>query len=156
MLPDYQYRGARAMILLQDRYLREFLVVWRKGKILGITLPKTEDPSYASWEALLHHVLRASRGYVTWISEKLELPEPPIKTPELDSIARDAETYIDQLSDCWSKQFVAIPEERWDLVFKSRWNIDYCLDGMLEHAVMHPIRHTFQIEEWIQKKESDK
>lgn len=42
-LPNYQYRGARAMVLLHERYLREFVATWRKAKTAGIVLPKTED-----------------------------------------------------------------------------------------------------------------
>ncbi len=156
-LPGYTYRGARAMILLQDKYLREFLVTWRKGKALGILVPQTEDPNYESWESILFHVLRASRGYLTWIAEKLELPEPQVGTPpELETINNHADEFLDHLLHVWSKTFVAVPEEKFDSVFKSRWDIDYCLDGMLEHAVMHPIRHAFQIEEWIQEKLASK
>lgn len=31
--------------------------------------------------------------------------------------------------------------------YPSRWKTLYCVDAMLEHAVMHPIRHAFQLEE---------
>jgi hypothetical protein len=31
--------------------------------------------------------------------------------------------------------------------FRSRWNTLYSIDAMLEHAVMHPIRHAFQLDE---------
>jgi hypothetical protein len=33
--------------------------------------------------------------------------------------------------------------------YPSRWRTRYCIDSMLEHAVMHPIRHAFQLEELI-------
>jgi hypothetical protein len=36
-------------------------------------------------------------------------------------------------------------------LFPSRWNVHYCIDAMLEHAVMHPIRHTFQLQELLAK-----
>jgi hypothetical protein len=31
--------------------------------------------------------------------------------------------------------------------FPSPWQTRYAIDAMLEHAVMHPIRHTFQLDE---------
>jgi hypothetical protein len=30
-------------------------------------------------------------------------------------------------------------------IYPSRWGTEYCIDAMLEHAVMHPIRHEFQL-----------
>jgi uncharacterized damage-inducible protein DinB len=27
--------------------------------------------------------------------------------------------------------------------------VSYSVDAMLEHAVMHPVRHRFQIEAWL-------
>ena len=33
--------------------------------------------------------------------------------------------------------------------YPSRWQTRYCIDAMLEHAVMHPIRHAFQLYELI-------
>jgi hypothetical protein len=33
--------------------------------------------------------------------------------------------------------------------YPSHWGTRYCIDSMLEHAVMHPVRHTFQLDELI-------
>jgi len=33
--------------------------------------------------------------------------------------------------------------------YPSRWQTRYAIDSMLEHAVMHPIRHAFQLDELI-------
>ena len=42
-------------------------------------LPKTDDPAYESLDTLLHHVFRAARGYMTWMCEVLELPDPEMQ-----------------------------------------------------------------------------
>jgi len=40
-----------------------------------------------------------------------------------------------------------LTEERADLpAYPSRWGTPYSIDAMLEHAVMHPIRHAYQLE----------
>ena len=36
--------------------------------------------------------------------------------------------------------------------YPSRWQTRYCIDAMLEHAVMHPIRHAFQLEELMRQR----
>ena len=82
-LPEYKWRGARALVILQDKYLRQFIETWKEAKLKQVAMPVTDDHDYASMETLLRHVLRASRGYMTWMCQKLELPDPGIdKTPE--------------------------------------------------------------------------
>ena len=38
-----------------------------------------------------------------------------------------------------------------DKTYTSRWKVEYCIDAMLEHAVMHPIRHEFQLSNLLKK-----
>ena len=148
-LPPYRYRGARACVILHEQKLREFIAVWKEAKAIGtVSLPKTNDQDYASFDHLLQHVLRASRGYITWCCEKLELPDPDVPpTPEAEEIAVQADEYLEVLLEKLRAPLAEVPEERFDEVFQSRWKVDYCIDAMLEHAVMHPIRHAFQLRE---------
>jgi hypothetical protein len=152
-LTDYEYRGARAMVLLHERYMREFLETWKKSREAGIALPTTDDPDYASMAALLRHVLRAARGYMTWMCQMLELPAPEIRSaPEVNAIEGEAESYLDHLLAGWRAPLKSIPEERFHIpTYSSRWKVDYCIDAMMEHAVMHPIRHSMQLEELLAK-----
>ena len=80
-LAAYRYRGARALVILHEQSMRDLLPVWRRAKAARIQLPPTIDPSYASLESLLHHALRASRGYLTWLCEKLNLPDRALTRP---------------------------------------------------------------------------
>jgi hypothetical protein len=148
-MPNYQYRGARAMILMHERYMREFVSTWRRARARGPVLPQTEDPCYASMEALLQHILRAGRGYMVWMCEKLELPDPEINPPpELDRVAEEADAYLEHVLSRWRLPLAAISEERMSHpTYQSRWGMDYSIDAMMEHAVVHPARHTFQLEE---------
>jgi hypothetical protein len=83
------------MIILQEQHLKSFLETWRKAKEKNIRLPETDDKDYESLETLLVHVLRASRGYINWICEKLNLPNPQIEpTPKSDVIEQKANGYL--------------------------------------------------------------
>jgi uncharacterized damage-inducible protein DinB len=150
-LSDYRYRGARAMVLLHEREMRRFVDVWRKAKASGVALPATDDSDYASLEHVLHHVLRAARGYMTWMCEKLELPDPQIEpAPPPEQVAAGAERYLDHLLARWRLPLAAVDEERASRPsYKSRWGMDYSIDSMLEHALVHPVRHSFQLEEML-------
>jgi uncharacterized damage-inducible protein DinB len=140
-------------VLLHERYLREFVATWHGAKTSSLALPATKDPSYESLEALLRHVLRAARGYMIWACEVLELPDPEIRpTPEADAIEAEADKYLDHVLECWRQPLAEVDEERFHRPsYPSRWKVDYCIDAMLEHAVMHPIRHTFQLRELLQQ-----
>lgn len=147
----FKYRGARAMILLHEEELRRFVDTWRRAKASGVKLPKTDDPDYASYDSLLRHVLGASRGYLTWSCEKLGLPDPAVEpAPDAGVIDAHCDRYLAHLLSRWRDPLKDVSEERFNLPeYPSRWRVLYCVDAMLEHAVMHPIRHRFQLEELL-------
>lgn len=150
-LRNYQSRGARALILLHEKAMREFLPVWRRASDSNVRLPATDDPSYASLDTLLHHVLRSSRGYMTWLCEKLTLPDPGIReAPDPDRTAQEAESYMEYLLARWRIPLAGVEDGRLEAIHKTRWGEDMSLGGMLEHAAMHPLRHRFQLEELLE------
>jgi hypothetical protein len=143
----YRSGGARALVLLHDRHLRSCVDAWFEAKKAVVTLPATNDPSYASMDEVLRHVLRAARGYMTWMCEKLDLPDPGIEpAPGPDVIAAEARDYMEHVLGRWRIPLAGVTDEQLDKgIYPSRWGTEYCIDAMLEHAVMHPIRHEFQL-----------
>jgi hypothetical protein len=145
----YRSRAARALVLLHDEHIRRFVRVWKQAKASSVVPPRSEDPAYASMEALLRHVLNAARGYMVWMCEVLELPDPQIRvTPEATALAGEADTYMEHVLEQWRTPLRDVGDDRLERPeYLSRWQTRYCVDAMLEHAVMHPIRHAFQLEE---------
>ncbi len=150
---EYSHRGVRTLTILHERNLREFLQVWQQFTASSRSLPTTHDPSYASPEQLLRHVLGCARHYMVWMCEKLELPDPGIvQVPSAEDIEVRAQEYLDHVVHQWRHPLIHLTEKASDrAVFKSAWGVEYCIDGMLEHAVMHPVRHTFQLRELMEQ-----
>ncbi len=150
-LMHYESRAARALVLMQDTRLREFLPIWREAKLADVVLPETNDPSYASLDKLLVHVLGAARGYMVWMCEVLELSDPGIKsTPGVDRIEAEAEGYLKHVLECWRGPLAEVPGSKLEGdEYTSRWGESFTVDSMLEHAVMHPVRHGFQLQEMV-------
>ncbi len=148
----YLYAGAQAMVQLHEQHLRSFVNTWRKAKELKVILPETTDTDYESLELLLRHILRAARGYITWMCEKLKLPDPAIDpVPEAEKIESAADRYLEHLIERWKHPLAVVPNEKFeDQLYITRWGVDYCIDAMMEHAVMHPIRHEFQLKNLIE------
>ena len=117
----------------------------------SVRLPPTDDPAYLSLEALGRHVLSSAGGYMSWMCEILALPDPRIRSvPDVSAIVRDADDYTEHLLDRWRAPLREVPNEKLATPeYASRWQTRYCIDSMLEHAIMHPIRHAFQLDELL-------
>ncbi len=150
---EYRYGGTRALVILHERQLRKFLVVWRRARKAGVALPETDDPHYASMETLLAHVLGCARHYMVWMCQVLELPDPGIRPePATEVVANEAESYLEHVVERWHAPLAALTEEQaYRPSHNTKWGVEYSIDSMLEHAVMHPLRHRFQLEELIAK-----
>ena len=148
---QYRSRAVRAMVLLHEEHLRRFVHVWRLALASSVSLPLTDDPAYASLEALGRHVLSAAGGYMIWMCEVLALPDPGIRSaPDASAIVRDADDYMEHVLERWREPLREVPGEKLETPeYQSRWQSRYCIDSMLEHAVMHPIRHAFQLDELL-------
>lgn len=155
-LADYKYRGARACVLMHEQFMQDFLDLWWAAKSAEIQLPQTEDPDYQSLDHLLAHVFRAGRGYMTWMCEKLGLPDPGIlPAPSAEEVEEQCDEYLDHLSERWREPLANIPEDAFNAVHKSRWGVEMAIESMMEHAVMHPLRHSFQLEELLSEQAPD-
>ena len=97
-------------------------------------------------------MLSAAGGYMTWMCEVLALPDPGIRSaPEVAAMVRDADDYMEHVLERWRAPLREVSNERLETPeYPSRWQTRYCIDSMLEHAVMHPIRHAFQLDELLQ------
>ena len=149
--PQYRSRAVRALVLLHEEHLRRFVHVWRLALADSVSLPQTDDPNYASLEALGRHVLSAAGGYMSWMCKVLALPDPGIRSaPDASAIVRDADDYMEHVLERWRDPLREVPNEKLETPeYPSQWHTRYCIDSMLEHAVMHPIRHAFQLDELL-------
>jgi hypothetical protein len=149
--PEYRSRAVRALVRLHEEHLRRFHQIWRLALANSVTLPPTDDPAYASLGALGRHVFSAAGGYMIWMCEVLGLPDPGIRLPpEAAAIVQQAEDYMEHVLERWRDPLRDVADEKLETPeYPSRWKTRYCIDAMLEHAVMHPIRHAFQLNELL-------
>ena len=150
-LENYKSRAARALVLLHEKHLCECLEVWGQAKAANLELSETSDENYRSLGTLLEHILGAARSYMVGICKNLELPNPEIRpVPEVNAIEAEADSYLEHVLERWRLLLVAVPDERLEPDPESYYpGMPYWIDAMLEHAVMHPIRHEFQLRELL-------
>lgn len=144
----FRYRGARALTILHDQHLRAFLATWRRAKAQRVTLPVTDHDVYASMETLLRHVLGAAVRYMEWMCRRLELPDPGFgPPPDVEEVAAAPEAFLEHVLARWSLPLRQVEVGRFNEVYESNWGVPHSIEALMEHAVMHPIRHSFQLEE---------
>jgi uncharacterized damage-inducible protein DinB len=131
--------------------MHAFIEVWKRAKQARLALPVTGEEKYRSLDHLLQHVLGSSRKYLTRMYEHLGRPDPQIKpVPQTQDVAAEVDRYSAYLLDRWRTILAGVRDH--DLepeVYTPRMH--YWIDAMLEHAVMHPIRHEFQPEEFLEQ-----
>ena len=151
-LGHYKYRGARALVLLHEQHMHQCLGIWKQAKAANVKLPETNDTDYQSLESLLKHLLGAARGYMVWMCKQLELPDPQIEPPpDPTRVETEADRYLEHVLERWRLPLADVPDDKFGpQAYLSNWGTLYCIDAMLEHAVMHPIRHEFQLRNLIE------
>ena len=144
----FKSNAVRSCVELHEIELNRFFEAWHTFRASGTPLPETSDPSYKSPDHLAGHVFRSARNYLTWIGECLKRPVTDVD-PDTDvvSIARKGRTFVDEVLAAWRRHLAVLEDsELAPATYTSRWGDPYDIEQMLEHAVVHPMRHRIQLE----------
>ncbi|MEP7028305.1 MAG: hypothetical protein ABI960_06900, partial [Candidatus Eisenbacteria bacterium] len=138
----------RSLVELHEQELREFVATWKRFVAAGKPMPDAQgDPDYESPERLVAHVQGSARSYLLWIWEMLEQPVsdlPLVRDPAVIVPALDA--FMDETLEGWRRHLAPLGNEQAsDRQYKSRWGELFTIEQMLEHAVVHPMRHRIQL-----------
>ena len=144
----FRSNAVRSCVELHAIEMNHFFEVWLAFRAAGIELPRSSDPNYASADHLGGHVLRASRNYLTWIGDCVKRPVTDV---DLDndqvSVAAKGRAFLDEVLAAWPRHLERLEDaELAPAAYKSRWGEDYNIEQMLEHAIVHPMRHRIQLE----------
>lgn len=151
-MTEFRSRAVRSLVELHERELHEFIATWRRFCASGCAMPEAHgDPDYESADKLVTHVQAAARGYLTWIREVLEQPitdlpivrDPAIVVPGIDG-------FIAETLEGWRRYLAPLEDAHLaPKQYLSRWGEPHTVEQMLEHAVVHPMRHRIQLERLI-------
>ncbi|RPJ73172.1 MAG: hypothetical protein EHM24_08425 [Acidobacteria bacterium] len=149
----FKSNAVRSLVELHEVELNRFFDVWQTFRATGTALPVTADPNYASADHLGGHVMRAARNYLTWIGACVKRPVTDVDPDnETVSVAGKGRAFLDDVLAAWPRHLASLEDrELSPATYKSRWNEDYSVEQMLEHAVVHPMRHRRQLERLMQE-----
>jgi uncharacterized damage-inducible protein DinB len=111
---------------------------------------QTKDEACRSVQTIMSHVVKAGYGYADYIREQFSIAST---RPQHNLLSRQES--LEQL-DAALEYTVQTLDGRWEMsdeeisrtVIKSRWGAVYDVEGLLEHAIVHILRHRRQIEKF--------
>lgn len=113
--------------------------------------PQTKDEDCRSAQTIMSHVVRAAYGYADYVREQFSVPstrpQPKLlsRRESLEQLAAALRYTVETLEGRWEMS----DEEISGVVINTRWGAGYDLEGMLEHAIVHVLRHRRQMEKFI-------
>jgi uncharacterized damage-inducible protein DinB len=150
------YRNG-AIGALMDEYER---AAWELGRVVEqipddeftrVVDERTEDEDCRSVQTIMSHVVRAAYGYADYMREQFSVestrPQPRLlsRGESLEQLEAALGYTVETLDGRWEMS----AEEIAAIVIKTRWGPVYDAEGMLEHAIVHLLRHRRQIEKFI-------
>lgn len=129
--------------------LHAFLDVWKRFVAAGAPMPEAHgDEDYLSRERIMGHVLLAARGYLTRIGEWLERPVNDVDaTMDPPGAAGRADAFAEAILQAYRRHLASVTREELEpQTHRARWGDLMSVEMLLEHAVVHPMRHRVQLE----------
>jgi uncharacterized damage-inducible protein DinB len=114
---------------------------------------QTNDDDCRSAQTILSHVVRAAYGYADYLREQFSVasarPRHGLLSRQESLAQLDAALAytVETLDGRWEMS----DEEIAGTVINSRWGVAYNVEGLLEHAIVHVLRHRRQIEKFIRR-----
>jgi len=146
---EFKSRAVMSLVELHEQEWRRFWETWDRFVAAGAPMPEARgDADYQSANHLVGHVARAARNYLTWIGDQLGRPVKDVDL-EMDSlkIAPRAKEFVAEVLAAWRRHLPAVEDAELEpTTYKSRWGVPFTIEAMLEHAVVHPMRHRIQLE----------
>jgi len=150
---EFKSRAVRSLVELHEREIQSFLEVWKRFVAADLPMPEANgDESYENRDRLAGHVLMAARGYLTRIGEWVNRPVSDVDaSKDPYEIVRRAPEFADQVLAAYRRHLAEISNEELEpQVHRTRWGDLMSVEGLLEHAVVHPMRHRIQLERLLE------
>lgn len=154
MTKNFRAGAIGALMDEYERAAREFQALIREigeDEFAQIADAKTTDEDCRSIQTVSRHVVMAGYSYANYIRGQFSLaaeavPRAEISHAELSGAIDKMLAYtIETLDGKWEMS----DEEMGKIVINSRWGVTYDLEQLLEHAIVHILRHRRQVEKFL-------
>ena len=155
-LTDYRKGAIGALMDEYERAaaeLKHVIELIPDDEFVRVADSQTNDDDCRSAQTIMAHVVSAGYGYADYIRAVWTIPSArPPKTllprqAALEQFAAMLAYTAQTLEGRWEMS----DEEITGIVIQSRWGVTYDLEQLLEHAIVHILRHRRQLEKFIRQ-----
>jgi len=153
MKTNYRKGGIGAVMDEYDRAaaeLKNLIGKISEADFIKIVDTKTKDDDCRSVQTIVSHVTNSGFGYANYIRDWFSIPK---NSPERKLLSKDEffsrfDKMIEYNSETLEGKWEYPDEEIMKVKMIVRWGPQYDLEQLLEHAVVHILRHRRQIEKF--------
>jgi len=155
MKRSYRAGAIGAMMDELERATNELVAIVQplsKGEFERIRDSQTQDENCRSIQTIVSHVISSGHSYANYIREAFLMHIEPFKKRPLvvDEVASRASEMLQFTVATLEGHWIMDDSEIQSVAIQSRWGTRYDLEQMLEHAIVHVMRHRRQIQRWLQ------
>ena len=121
------------------------------NQFIQIVDTETKDENCRSIQTIMTHVVRAGYGYANYIRNSFSIASTSSDIERLshEQAVTGLEAMLDYTAHTLEGKWELTDEEIDGIRIHSRWGVDYTLEQLLEHAIVHILRHRRQIEKML-------
>ena len=115
--------------------------------------PDTQDENCRSIQTVVSHVVSSGYSYADYVRERFSIPSTRpqkrllLRAEAVPQIRMMMEYTLQTLEGRWEMT----EEEIANMVMRTRWAVTYDMEQLLEHAIVHVLRHRRQIERFLDR-----
>ncbi len=153
MIKNYRKGGIGAVIDEYERAameLKNLITIISESDFVKIVDTDTIDEDCRSVQTIVSHVTNSGYGYADYIRDWFGIPKssPERKLLSKDEFSLRFDKMLAYTSETLEGKFEYSDEEVMKVKMIVRWGPQYDLEQLLEHAVVHILRHRRQIEKF--------
>lgn len=113
--------------------------------------PRTEDEACRSVQTIVSHVVNAGYGYADLLRRSFSIPStrPPKALLSRREYLEQLDAVLAYTAETLEGRWRMTDEEISSTFIDTGWGVRYDLEQLLEHAVVHVLRHRRQIEKFV-------
>lgn len=153
MKTNYRKGGIGALMDEYERAASEFINLIACISELDYTKivdNETKDEDCRSVQTIVSHVTNSGYGYANYIRDWFSIPKdsPNRRILSIQEFHKEFKKMLNYTSETLNEKWEYSDDEIQKIKMKVRWGPQYDLEQLLEHAIVHILRHRRQIEKF--------
>lgn len=145
LMDEYEYTGMQ---------ITELLAGISEEQFTYIADPDTKDPDCHSIQTIMKHVIGSGYGYANYLrtafwGEIKEIERPKFNAENIEGVRSSFAEMMRYTIQTLHEKWTMTDEEIQKISIRTRWNVVYDPEQLLEHAIVHILRHRRQMNRFL-------